>query len=136
MLFAIFIFPSLTATVILGSSLLFRRMGIPSGRFILAAFLVVGFGLGILSALLWPLEPAVYVNVAGTAAGDWLYRISIERFGDPFSAQAHYTIPWVLRIPTVYVISTTVLYAAAGVFFQLLFDRIGKHGRQSDKEES
>lgn len=54
------------------------------------------------------------LNIPGTLLGDAVYRQSIRLFGDPHSPQAHYTIPWLLRIPQVYVPASLVFWGLIG----------------------
>ncbi|RJQ39671.1 MAG: hypothetical protein C4555_02660 [Dehalococcoidia bacterium] len=54
------------------------------------------------------------LNIPGTLLGDAVYGISIRLFGDPHSSQAHYTIPWLLRIPQVYVPASVVFWGLVG----------------------
>jgi hypothetical protein len=125
----ILIAPLATAVALLVSIALLRKAGVPEGRFVVCGFVVFGAALGILSALLWPSDLGVYVNIPGTAAGDWIYRFSIEHFGDPYSDQAHYSIPWILRIPQVYAMASPCLYVLIGFPVQRLANGIRRQGK-------
>jgi hypothetical protein len=118
--------PILSAGALFGLAMLFRRMGMPENRFVVVSFLLFGINLGLASALLWPRDLGVYLNVLGTAAGDWVYTASIQWIGNPNSDQAHYTIPWVLRIPQVTAWVSPLLYGAIGWLIQFGYDQIQK----------
>jgi hypothetical protein len=113
--------------VLFGIAILFRRIGMPKHTSIFFAFLVIGIVLGLVSVFLWPGDLGVYLNLPGTAAGDWVYHSSIDVFGNPVSDQAHYTIPWILRIPQIYVIVSPLIYGAAGGLIQFVYNRIKKN---------
>jgi hypothetical protein len=72
---------------------------------------------------LWPNDSSVLPNIFGVWLGDWIYRQAIAWMGNPYSAQAHETIPWIMRVPQVYVSASTGLCAAAGLALQWVFDR-------------
>jgi hypothetical protein len=120
------ILPILTILLLVACAFLFRRSGVPDTKCILYAFLFLGVVLGLISVFLWPGDLGVYANVPGTAAGDWLYRFSIEKFGNPNSDQAHYSIPWILRIPEVYAVVSPVVYFLLGMPIQFLYSQIKK----------
>ena len=124
------ILPMLAAVFLFACAVLFRRAGMAADRFVVFTFLLFGIVLGFVSALLWPGDLGVYLNVPGTAAGDWLYRFSIERFGDPNSDQAHYSIPWIVRIPQIYAVVSPVVYLLIGVPIQILHNLIKKKPRE------
>jgi hypothetical protein len=120
------ILPVLSAGALLGLVFLFRRTGAPGNRFVIFSFLLFGVVLGLGSAFLWPQDLGVYLNVFGTAAGDWTYHAAIQLIGNPNSGQAHFTIPWIFRIPQVYAWVSPVLYGAIGWLVQIGYDRINK----------
>ena len=96
------------------------------------SFLVFGLATGMLAVVLWPLDTSVYPNVLAAWAGDWIYVQAIELIGDPHSDQAHYTIPWLLRVPQVYALASCALCAALGMAIQWLYNRRPGRG-SSDK---
>ncbi len=100
-----------------------RRLGVPSRRVILLAFLLFAGGTGIWAALVWPLDSATLVNLPAASFGDALYQGAIRLIGDPASPQAHYTIPWVLRVPQVYVLASFVVWGPLGLGIQLVRNR-------------
>ena len=114
----------LPVSVLILCLLLIWSMGMPQDRFVLFAFLVFGTIAGLLSVLVWPMDLGVYLNIPGTAAGDWLYRSSIRWIGDLSSDQAHYTIPWVLRIPQIYAWISPLIYTGIGLPVQYAYNRI------------
>jgi hypothetical protein len=121
---AYLILPSLIALSLFVSAILFRRMGMAEDRFIVLVFLMFGAALGLVSAFLWPGDLGVYLNVPGTAAGDWIYRMAIAILGNPNSSQAHYSIPWILRIPQIHAVVSPAVYLLAGLPIQFVYNRI------------
>jgi len=55
--------------------------------------------------------------------GDWLYSASIRALGDPNSAQAHFTIPWLFRAPQAYALASVAVYAILGAVAQRVWNR-------------
>ena len=125
----LFILPAIYGLVILGLVMAFRKMQIPSKKAIILGFLVFGTVIGFLTAWAWPADSSFYFNVFGALLGDQVYNLSIQYFGDIISPQAHYTIPWILRIPQVYVITSIVLYGSVGLLLQLAYNRWAERGR-------
>ena len=125
----LFILPAIYGLVILGLVIAFRKMQIPSKKAILLGFLVFGIAVGFLTAWAWPADSSFYFNVFGALLGDQIYNMSIQYFGDIVSPQAHYTIPWILRIPQVYVITSIVLYGLVGLLLQLIYNRWTERGK-------
>jgi hypothetical protein len=101
-------------SVIAGLVWLIRRWQATNGHAVFVSFLIFGLVTGILAVLLWPRDSSVLPNVLGVLAGDWVYVQAIERIGDPHSSQAHYTIPWILRVPQVYVITSIGISVSMG----------------------
>jgi hypothetical protein len=114
----LFIMSAAYGLVILGLVLLLPRLGVPRRIVVVASFLVFGAVSGILTAWAWPIESSIYLNWPGTLLGDRMYTWSIQMLGDAQSAQAHYTIPWPLRIPQVYVIAAVVWCGLAALPLQ------------------
>jgi hypothetical protein len=111
----VLILSAIYGLVILGLVLLLRKMRVPLERAIILGFLVFGAVTGMLAARAWPLDSSIYFNVFATYLGDQVYRLSIQYLGDASSPQAHYTIPWLLRIPQVYVIVSILLCGLVGL---------------------
>jgi hypothetical protein len=86
--------------------------------------LLFGTALGLASVVLWPKDLGVYLNIPGTAAGDWVYRFSIEAFGNPHSDQAHYSIPWMMRVPQIHAVVSPILYLLPGIAVQWVYNRV------------
>ncbi len=98
-----------------------RKAGISSKTGVFLSFLIFGFITGLLVVWVWPYESAIYINTLPVIIGDELYSFSINQFGDPGSRKAHYTIPWILRIPQVYVISSAAFWGMAGLIAQIAY---------------
>jgi len=122
---------ALTLLVILGIygaaisalALLLRRAGVPGSKAVLLSLLIFGAVTGILTAWAWPLEASIYFNLLATLLGDRVYVLSIRYLGDSGSPQAHFTIPWILRVPQVYVLASVALSALVGLPLQWLYNR-------------
>ena len=117
------ILPAIYGLVTLRLIVVFRKMQVPSKKAILVGFLVFGTAIGFFAVWLWPADSSFYFNVLPALLGDQVYNLSIRYFGDIISPQAHYTIPWILRIPQVYVITSIVVYGLVGLLLQLIYNR-------------
>ena len=117
------ILPAIYGLVILGLIVVFRQMQVPPKKAILIGFLVFGTAMGFSAAWLWPADSSFYLNIFPALLGDQIYNLSIRYFGDKVSPQAHNTIPWILRIPQVYVVTSMVVYGLVGLLFQLVYNR-------------
>ena len=123
------ILPATYGLVTLGLTVVFRKMQVPSKKAILVGFLVFGIAIGFFAAWLWPADSSVYFNAFGALLGDQVYNLSIRYFGDIISPQAHHTIPWILRVPQVYVVASIVVYGLVGLALQLIYNRWSERGR-------
>jgi len=121
--FTLLILLAIYSIVILGLVLLLRKMGVSGKRAIILSFLVFGAVTGILTAWVWPIDSSVYFNFFASLLGDQVYNLSIQYFGDSSSPQAHYTIPWILRIPQVYVIASLILCGLVSLPLQWVHNR-------------
>jgi uncharacterized membrane protein YfhO len=94
---------------------------------ILASFLIYGLIVGFLSAWWWGFSDAIFFfNIPGVVLGDEVYSLAIYYLGDPSSPYAHFTIPWILRIPQVYVPVSITFWGLAGLLLQLSYNRLIK----------
>lgn len=76
--------------------------------------------MGLLSAWWWGISDNVFFpNIPGMLLGDLVYNLSIKYIGDPHSSQAHYTIPWMLRIPQVYVLVSVLFWGVMGLAIRM-----------------
>lgn len=107
------------AGVVYGLVVVLRKMRVSSKKAILLSFLLFGAGAGFFLAWLWPNEGSFILNIPAAFSGDEIYILSIRYFGDPSSAHAHDTIPWMLRIPQVYVIASIIFWGLIGLLVQL-----------------
>jgi len=88
---------------------------------ILIGFTTFGIIAGVVSAWWSQISDNVFwLNLPGVLAGDALYSYSIAVFGNPHSDSAHYTIPWILRIPQVYVLTSTAFWGISGLIIQAI----------------
>ena len=79
-------------------------------KVIVTGFIIYGTAVGLSAVWFHQHTDMLFLlNIPGTLLGDAVYGLSIRFFGDPHSSQAHYTIPWLFRIPQVYV-PTSVLF--------------------------
>jgi len=115
--------------LIVGLAVLLVRLGVARRQAVLVGFLVFGAVAGVAAVWLWPLETSATVNPLGVLLGDWMYAASIQAFGNPNSAQAHYTIPWILRVPQVYAVASVVVYGAAGALAQWAWNGMRRERR-------
>jgi hypothetical protein len=130
-IFPLFTLSAIYWMVILGLLLLLRRLGVSRKRVIILSFLVFGTVSGLLTAWVWPIDSSIYFNLFATFLGDQVYSLSIQYLGDMNSPQAHYTIPWILRIPQVYVLTSIVLCGLVSLPFQWIYNRVGTGGKES-----
>ncbi|MFC2068454.1 hypothetical protein ACFLTP_05555 [Chloroflexota bacterium] len=87
---------------------------------LLTLFLLYGFVVGFISVWWWNFSDSLFLpNVPGMLIGDKAYSLSIEIFGNPSSSQAHYSIPWILRVPQIYVPITFFFWGLLGLIVQL-----------------
>ena len=82
-------------------------------------FLLYGVVAGFISAWWWTFSDNLFLlNVPGMLIGGGVYSLAIELLGNPSSAQAHYSIPWILRIPQIYVPVTIIFWGLLGLIVQ------------------
>jgi hypothetical protein len=118
--------------VILGLVLLLCKLGVSERSTIILGFLIFGAVTGLLTAWVWPTDSSIYFNLLASFLGDQIYNLSIRYFGDASSPQAHYTIPWILRIPQVYAMASTIACGLVGLPLQWAYNR----GLKVDKEDT
>jgi len=84
-------------------------------KVIITGFLIFGIAAGLIAIWFREHTDMVFLlNIPGTLLGDAIYGLSIRIIGDPHSAQAHYTIPWLFRIPQVYVPASILFWGLIG----------------------
>ena len=87
-------------------------------KVIITGFIIFGILVGFIAVWFRQNTDTVFLlNIPGTLLGEAFYNFSIMFFGDPVSPQAHYTIPWLLRIPHVYVLASIFFWAILGTLF-------------------
>ena len=99
------------------------KLGISSEKRISLSFLLFGTVTGFLVAWVWPGDLAVRINYFTAFLGDEVYHLATRYLGDISSSQAHYTIPWILRIPQVYVIVAIISWGLIGAVIQFVYNR-------------
>jgi len=88
---------------------------------IMIGFIIYGIAVGFIAVWFRQNTDMVFLlNIPGTLLGDAVYGLSIRFFGDPHSSQAHYTIPWLFRIPQVYVPISVLFWGLLGTIFTVL----------------
>ncbi len=85
---------------------------------IIVVFLLYGIIVGFIAVWFRQHTDMVFLlNIPGTLLGDAVYGLSIRFIGDPHSTQAHFTIPWLFRIPQVYVPASIFFWGLLGTLF-------------------
>lgn len=87
-------------------------------KLMITGFIILGIAVGFIA--IWydqHYDMPFLLNLPGTFLGFGIYSGSIDLFGDPHSSQAHFTIPWILRIPQVYVLSSVLFWGILGAVF-------------------
>ena len=102
------------------------KLGLSSEKRISLTFLLFGTVTGFLVAWAWPGDLAVLINYVTAFLGDEVYHLATQYLGDMSSPQAHYTIPWILRIPQVYVVVSIVFWNLIGAVIQFVYTRRAK----------
>ncbi|GBE18683.1 hypothetical protein BMS3Abin16_01289 [archaeon BMS3Abin16] len=108
---------------IFGIIVILRRIGISRKKGIVLSFLIFGAVTGFLVARVWPKDLIMFINIFTTFLGEEVYQFSILYLGDISSSQAHYTIPWILRIPQVYAIVSIVFWGVLGLLLQRVYNK-------------
>jgi hypothetical protein len=114
------------ALIVLGLIILLIKLRLPRRAAIWLASLAFGLTLGVVTACIWPSDSSAFLNPIGSFSGDWIYREAIRYLGNPFSPQAHYTIPWPLRVPQVYVLASIIGWGVVGAIGQLVFHKASR----------
>jgi len=65
-------------------------------------------------------DMGVQINLPAAIVGNIIYELTITTLGDPSSPQAHYTVPWIFRIPQVYMLASLLIWAPTGFTLQFL----------------
>ncbi len=110
---------------IFGLIVVLRKFEILSEKRIILSFLIFGIVTGFLVAWRWAWhrDIEIIINIFTVFLGDEVYKLSIMYLGDISSPQAHYTIPWILRIPQVYVIVSIIFWGLIGLLIQFIYNR-------------
>lgn len=90
---------------------------------IFIGFLIYGLIVGLLSTWWQGISDMIFLpNIPGVILGDSVYSLAISYLGDLGSSQAHFTIPWILRIPQVYIPISIIFWGLFGLVIQLIFN--------------
>ena len=90
-------------------------------------FVVYGLVVGFVSVWWWLYSDNLFfIKIPGMLIGDKVYSLSINLLGDPSSSQAHYSIPWVLRVPQIYIPVSIVLWGLVGLIVQMLWKKVNR----------
>ncbi len=119
----VLIFSAIYGLEIFGCIVLLRIMGVSAKWRIVLGFLIFGTVTGFLVILLWPQDNMLLVNLPAGYIGFQVYIWSIQLFGNPNSFNAHETIPWLLRIPQVYMLVSILFWGALGSVIQIAVNR-------------
>jgi hypothetical protein len=88
---------------------------------------IFGIFLGLLCSLSLNNKEAWFTfNMPGMYVGEQVYICAIQNFGDSHSAFAHFTIPWILRIPQGYFLPTAVIWSFLGAIAQFIYNLFKK----------
>lgn len=88
---------------------------------------IFGILLGFLSSLSLNNKEALFsFNMPGMYVGEQIYNYAIQHIGDPHSSFAHYTIPWILRIPQGYMLPSAVIWSFLGAIGQVIYNLFKK----------
>lgn len=95
---------------------------------ILIGFLAYGLIVGVLSTWWQGVSDSIFLlNIPGVMLGDEAYHLAIRYLGDPSSPQAHFTIPWILRINQVYAPVSIIFWGLIGLVVQLIYNIRKRH---------
>ena len=95
-------------------------MKILTKNLLLIVFAIFGLLVGFLSIWWWYVADSLFfLNIPGMLLGEGIYTASINLLGNPISNQAHYTIPWLLRIPQVYILASILFWGFLGLIGRL-----------------
>ncbi|MFC1899952.1 hypothetical protein ACFLXP_06495 [Chloroflexota bacterium] len=87
---------------------------------IVVVFVVTGIAVGFIAVWFHQNTDTLFLlNIPGTLLGDAIYSLLIRFFGDSHSSQAHYTIPWLFRIPQVYVPASMLFWGILGALLTM-----------------
>jgi hypothetical protein len=120
---SVFALLAIYGVITLGLTAVLHRMRIPSHWAIVLSFLIFGVAGGLLSAWQWPLDSITILNLPAALLGPAVYNWTIQYFGDPSSSQAHYSIPWLFRLPQVFILVSVIFWGLLGSLFQIVYNR-------------
>lgn len=126
MIIVLAIFLAIYGLIIYGFFCTLRRIGIRDRTAIFAGFTMFGLLSGLLATLYGHHEGQGIFNIIGVPLGEEVYSYSIDHFGNPDSGHAHYTIPWILRIPQICFFTSTIIFSLIGLIIQLIYNLIWK----------
>ena len=92
---------------------------------VFAGFALYGLFLGIVSVYAYKAMMFQF-NMPGILLGDSVYEYSIHHFGTPNSFYSHYSIPWLLREPQLFLFTSILTWGFLGAIIQLAYNLIRK----------
>jgi len=111
------------AICITGLTLLLKLCRLPRRYRLASGFLLFGIIAGAMALIYSGYDSSVLFNLPAVLLGEGVYGLSIDLFGNPHSAHAHYTIPWLFRIPQVIPFVSVLFWGLLGLFGQIIFNR-------------
>jgi hypothetical protein len=106
--------------IISGTIFVLRLLKVPLFVAVWLGFLIFGIVAGFAIYSHASGDISVIINIPASLLGDKIYVLAIQYLGDPHSSQAHYTIPWILRVPQVYVLASVVFWGITGFIIQTI----------------
>jgi len=114
------------AAIIFVLILILHKAGVARRKVIFASSTLFGILSGLAATLRGLGEGGYIFNFLGVLLGEEIYTFSIGLIGDPHSFFAHYTIPWILRIPQIFLFTSATAWGVIGALAQLIYNQSKK----------
>ncbi|MCS6768434.1 MAG: hypothetical protein RMJ59_04985 [Candidatus Nitrosocaldus sp.] len=88
---------------------------------LMLVFIVYGVVIGLVSIRVRPWDPMYVINTVPLLIGDVIYSYSTRHIGDPSSPDAHHTVPWICRVPQIYLFTSTGFWGMVGMVLEYLY---------------
>lgn len=102
--------------------LVLGKVGVTKRKAIFASFTLFGILSGLVANLNILGETALCMN-PGVPLGYEIRDFFVKHIGDPYSTFAGYTIPWALRIPQIFLFTSTIAWGLIGALAQIIYNR-------------